>query len=232
MAKQKKDNSTIPTQENQELYTITPLETVETIHSQESSNQPKSNVHLEQTIQKPTDSTMESNISIEPNTSIIQTTDIETSLPTDQVELEKTIKKEVKYVYEVKYIVDKKEYVFYTYDIPELIDNTIVLIKPFGRKDLREVVLGKKEVKAFCKVDINEEAIKIDLLKGVLIKIVEEHPWMSLGQDETQRLFDQEVLSTYRQLSSTIKTFNTQQTNIGEYPVGNIPVNRPRIKDL
>lgn len=145
-------------------------------------------------------------------------------------------------VYELTYLLNNVEKIVYTRDIPKFNSTKFELniTNGFGRSDLREVVLGQKEIKTSCYITLTESEFTIDMRNGLLIKVISDQDWMSRGYEETKKLFDETVLKAYRETSQTLplpvkqekgRQVARQQQHIedveeNDFPVGNIPVNR------
>lgn len=143
-------------------------------------------------------------------------------------------------VYELTYMEGGIETIVYTRDEPSFLEKHLLsIVNGFGRSDLREVVLGKKEIKTSCNKTLPQSQILIDMRGGLLFKVVPEQEWMNRGYDETKKLFDETVLKAYREAATTPSTVVNQkqedkrrpiqQEDEGHFSVGNIPVNRGAI---
>ena len=154
-------------------------------------------------------------------------------------------------VYELTYMEENQEKVIYTKDLPSFSEKYLLNVgNAFGRSNLKEIVLGRKEIKTSCNNPLSNTELIIDMRGGLLIKVVPEQEWMNRGYDETKKLFDETVLKAYRDLAvqgitapaatQPVKQ-NAQRRqaplpapdNENNFPVGNIPVGRaPIISDL
>lgn len=140
----------------------------------------------------------------------------------------------IELVYEITFlevIGDRKiDKTVYTKDIPLFKEKNVLFISNlFGKENLKEVVLGKREIKASCKRPLEQTEFALDLRNGVLIKTVPEQAWMSSDYESTKKTFDEMVLKAYRELSQQpIKKSNGQnKDNISIDTTG-----RPRITDF
>lgn len=154
-------------------------------------------------------------------------------------------------VYELVFAEGGKEKVIYTKINPQFSAKHILKVEDaFGKEDFKEVVLGRREVKACCYKPLEQDIFELDLRKGVLLKVLAEQPWMNTEYAITKRTFDESVLKAYRELSTTpitpaatgipadktsVKQPVKQQQNQGTgFGVGNLPVdkNRPKINEF
>jgi len=153
-------------------------------------------------------------------------------------------------VFEFTYYINKVEKVVYTKTVPILNHNMINISNGFGRSDLKEIVLGKKEVKTSCNNPLETPDLSIDMRTGVMIKVIPEQPWMGRDYITTKKEFDETVLRAYREMSTSVTlkdqgkvivpraktTGITPKTpsdiqfvdDDNDYPIGNIPVNNRR----
>lgn len=148
-------------------------------------------------------------------------------------------------VYEITYMEGTVEQIVYARGLPTITEKYILrLYGAFGRSNLREVVLGRKEIKISCNVPLVNPDLQIDMRSGLLIKVVSEADWMTREYDDTKKLFDDAVLKAYREMAAAGITAVTPQPsgavatgkkkvvplpppdNEEHFPVGNIPVNR------
>lgn len=148
-------------------------------------------------------------------------------------------------VYEISYQnLKEEEQVVYTKDLPMIAANyQLVLVNAFGMSNLKELILGRREIKISCILPLESSNIVIDMRGGCFIKVVSEQEWMNREYNETKDLFDNAVLKAYREMAAqgitTAPAPTTQpnqpkqkqlpaanQTGEEYFPVGNIPVNR------
>jgi len=147
-------------------------------------------------------------------------------------------------VYEVTYMDGTAEQIVYARGLPTITEKYILrLYGAFGRSNLREVVLGRKEIKISCNVPLANPDLQIDMRSGLLIKVVSEADWMTREYDDTKKLFDDAVLKAYREMAAAGITAATPQPsgvatgkkksvplpppdNEEHFSVGNIPVTR------
>jgi hypothetical protein len=153
-------------------------------------------------------------------------------------------------VYELTYMYDTEERIIYTKDLPLFLEKHLLSVtNAFGCSNLREVVLGRKEIKTSCNNPLSNPELVIDMRSGLLIKVVPDQDWMNRGYDETKKLFDETVLKAYRDLAAQgiTSASGTPSTEVGkqgkkkapiqspeneeDFPVGNIPVGRGPIMD-
>lgn len=151
-------------------------------------------------------------------------------------------------VYELTFMKDSIEQIVYTRDLPIINEKFLLNItNAFGRSNLREVVLGKREIKISCNSPLIATDLTIDMRAGLLIKVVSEADWMNREYADTKKIFDEAVLKAYREMAAqgiTAQTPNPNQNlvqgkkrpinpkrnpeledeDFGDYPVGNIPV--------
>lgn len=106
-------------------------------------------------------------------------------------------------VYEITYMNKGAEQIVYTRDLPVINEKFILnLTNAFGRSNLREVVLGKREIKISCNSPLTSTDLTIDMRTGLLIKVVSEADWMSREYADTKKLFDEAVLKAYREMAA------------------------------
>lgn len=142
----------------------------------------------------------------------------------------------VELVYEITFIEthgqNKVDRTVYTKDVPMFkTKNVLYVSNLFGRENLKEIVLKKKEIKASCKKPLDQTEFELDLRNGVLLKVIPEQPWMNSDYESTKKMFDEMVLKAYRELSSNISPENpiTGKGKKGEVQFNN---GRPQIIDL
>lgn len=153
-------------------------------------------------------------------------------------------------VYELVFVVGGKEQTVYTKLNPQFSAKHILKIEnAFGKEDLKEVVLGRKEVKACCRKPLEQDYFEIDLRRGAFIKVLEEQNWMNTEYETTKRAFDESVLKAYRDLSTVAppppvtgipatkpatKPVKPAQGTGPGFGAGNLPIdkNRPRINEI
>ena len=141
----------------------------------------------------------------------------------------------VELVYEITFIEIqgqvKKDITVYTKDIPVFKEKNILFASNlFGRENLKEIVLKKKEIKTSCKRPLKQTELELDLRNGVLLKVIPEQPWMNSDYESTKKTFDEMVLKAYRELSSSAPVANTVVRGKRD----NIDLNngRPQILDI
>lgn len=149
-------------------------------------------------------------------------------------------------VYEISFMDGKEERVIYSRDLPTVEQKHLLnVVNAFGRSNLRELVLGRREIKISCIGNLDSPNSIIDMRGGVFLKVVAEQDWMEMEYEETKRLFDEAVLKAYREMSAqgitalvqtptvTPQPLKEQRRNVPDneenFPVGNIPVTRPPI---
>lgn len=142
-------------------------------------------------------------------------------------------------VYEISYMEAQKEQVVYSRNLPVIKDNyLLVLDNAFGRSNLREVVLGRREIKISCMLPLKTPNLTIDMRGGTFIKVVAEQDWMEREYEETKKMFDEAVLKAYREMAAKgltdlgiqpvkgVVPVPPQETEEEEFPVGNITPNK------
>lgn len=148
-------------------------------------------------------------------------------------------------VYELTFQNGETEMLIYTKTLPVFSDMyQLDIVDAFGRTPLREIVLGRKEIKTSCFTPLKQTQMSIDLRGGLLMKVIPEQDWMNRSYDETKKLFDEAVLKAYRDLAAQgITTPQTtapkqkqqrqapqqQEQERDDYRPGNIPVQRGQI---
>ncbi len=147
-------------------------------------------------------------------------------------------------VYELTFQSGDVEVLIYTKTLPVFSDlYQLDIVDAFGRTPLREIVLGRKEIKTSCFTPLKQTQMSIDLRGGLLMKVIPEQDWMNRSYDETKKLFDEAVLKAYRDLAAQGITTPAaskqkgqqrqappqQEQERDDYRPGNIPVQRGQI---
>lgn len=143
----------------------------------------------------------------------------------------------VELVYEITFIEvhgqNKIDRTVYTKDVPVFKTKNILFVSNlFGRENLKEIVLKKKEIKTSCKKPLEQTEFELDLRNGVLLKVIPEQPWMNSDYESTKKIFDEMVLKAYRDLSSSNVSSEGQQTSKVKKGEVDMSTGRPKIKDL
>lgn len=117
-------------------------------------------------------------------------------------------------VYEITFMKNEVEQIVYTRDLPIINEKFLLNISnAFGRSNLKEVVLGKREIKISCNSPLTSTDLTIDMRTGLLIKVVVEADWMNREYADTKKIFDEAVLKAYREMAAQGITAATPNTN-------------------
>ncbi len=127
-------------------------------------------------------------------------------------------------VYEISYMDGKEEHVVYSKDLPTVSEKYLLnLSNAFGRSNLKELILGRREIKISCILPLANSDLVIDMRGGAFLKVVTEQDWMTREYDETKKLFDDAVLKAYREYAAQGVTALPPQQPNGKQPVGKQP---------
>jgi len=147
---------------------------------------------------------------MQPPPSVIEEKDLVQETNYTRTIIHKNEEPVVELVYEITFIETqsqgKVDRTVYTKDVPIFKTKNVLFVSNlFGRENLKEIVLRKREIKASCKKPLAETEFELDLRNGVLVKVIPEQPWMNSDYESTKKTFDEMVLKAYRELSSLVK---------------------------
>jgi len=132
-------------------------------------------------------------------------TNIEKSVFIQKIEEKEVpiIEEKIQLFYKIIFIQDKKEKQYFTKTTPEIKGAVLQLKNAFEKITFSENVLGKRIVTASCKLKL-DAVIRLDLVRGLLIKIGPIENWMNLTKTNVEKIYNERVLNTYRELASSV----------------------------
>lgn len=153
------------------------------------------------------------NLPKESNSVFLEKTNTDTVIENkkeEQVRVFALPKANIKQVYQITYFENKeKEVVFFTNEEPEFKAEygviRIYLKNCFKKYTLAENILNKKVIKVSYRGEQNIPKFDIDLRIGVVLKTIDEVPWMKVGKDKAENVFKTKVLESYREFAKSIQ---------------------------